>query len=196
MPASAVFPFMAGGAADGAELPAGAVALTDLTSSPRFGLKGSGSAAWLTAYGIVPPAVNSIGVDRGIRVLRLGNEDILMLSEDGASGVAELKHAWASDSGAKGYSSWREEGWAWVRLSGPGAASAMTELCALDLRAEKFSVDDIAQTRVGHIDAVMFRRGTGFDVLFDITASAYFARTVAAAARHCKDSTIATKGHS
>jgi sarcosine oxidase subunit gamma len=195
MPASAVFPFMAGGAAESIELPAGAVALTDLTASPRFGLKGSGSAAWLAAYGIALPAVNRIAVHRGLRVLRLGSEDSLMLGEGDAGAIAELRHAWESDSGAKGYSSWREEGWAWLRLSGAQAESAMQELCALDLRADKFSVDDIAQTRVGNIEAVMFRHGTGFDVLFDVTASAYFARTVTAAARHCKDTTIATKGH-
>ena len=70
MAASAVFPFMAGGAADGTTLPSGAVALSDLTACPRFGLKGGGSAAWLTAHGIALPALNRIGVYRGMRILR------------------------------------------------------------------------------------------------------------------------------
>ncbi|MCV3205644.1 hypothetical protein OHD62_06190 [Mesorhizobium sp. YC-39] len=192
MAASAVFPFMAGGAADGTKLPAGALALSDLTASPRFGLKGGGSAAWLTAHGISLPAVNHIGAYHGMRILRLGNEDILLLAEGAGEALAELKAAWANEP--KGYSSWREEGWAWLRISGPHAPQAMSRLCAFDLRADRFGVDDIAQTRVGHIEAVTFRSQAGFDVLFDVTASAYFARTAAAAARHCTDLLIDTEG--
>ena len=180
-----IFPFEPGGAAHGAALPSGAVALTDLTASPRFGLKGGGSVAWLTAHGVALPAINRIGSHRGLRVLRLGNEDILLLGEDAGEALSALRGAWESDSGPKGYSSWREEGWAWMRLSGPAIAEAMSQLCALDLRAAKFGGEDIAQTRVGHIEAVAVRAPAGFDVLFDITASAYFARTVSAVAWHC-----------
>ncbi|MBA1144065.1 aminomethyltransferase family protein [Mesorhizobium neociceri] len=180
-----VFPIMQGGAAQGTMLPSGTVALTDLTATPRFGLKGGGSAAWLTAYGVSLPAINRIGSHRGLRVLRLGNEDILLLGESADEALAELRSAWENDTGPKGYSSWRDEGWAWMRLSGPAVAEAMSRLCALDLRANKFSAEDIAQTRVGHIEAVTFRTPAGFDVLFDVTASAYFARTIEAVARHC-----------
>ena len=179
-----IFPFEPGGAAHGTALPSGDVALTDLTDRPRFGLKGGGSAAWLAAHGVALPAVNRIGSHRGLRVLRLGNEDILLLGEDAGKALAELRSAWESDSGPKGYSSWREEGWAWMRLSGPAIAEAMSQLCALDLRADRFGAEDIAQTRVGHIEAVTVRAPGGFDVLFDITASAYFARTVSSVARH------------
>jgi sarcosine oxidase, subunit gamma len=146
-----VFPFEPGGAAHGTALPAAAIMLTDLTASPRFGLKGGGSAAWLTEHGVALPAINRIGNHRGMRVLRLGNEDILLLAEDAGEALAELRSAWEGDSGPKGYSSWREEGWAWMRLSGPALAEAMSQLCALDLRADRFGADDIAQTRVGHI---------------------------------------------
>ncbi|RUV23697.1 hypothetical protein [Mesorhizobium sp. M7A.F.Ca.MR.245.00.0.0] len=195
MAPSAVFPFMAGGAAHGTKLPIGAVTLSDLTATPRFGLKGGGGAAWLTAHGIALPAVNRIGAHHGMRILRLGNEDILLLAEGAAEALAELKAAWANDAGAKAYSSWREEGWAWMRLSGPHAPQAMERLCALDLRADQFGVEDITQTRVGHIEAVTFRSQAGFDVLFDVTASAYFARTAAAVARHCTDFLTDTEGH-
>ncbi|RUV50981.1 hypothetical protein EOB77_12810 [Mesorhizobium sp. M7A.F.Ca.MR.228.00.0.0] len=82
-----------------------------------------------------------------------------------------------------------------MRLSGPHAPQAMERLCALDLRADQFGVEDITQTRVGHIEAVTFRSQAGFDVLFDVTASAYFARTAAAVARHCTDFLTDTEGH-
>ncbi|TPL00642.1 MULTISPECIES: hypothetical protein [unclassified Mesorhizobium] len=182
--ATRVYPFMPGGAADGTKLISGAVALGDLTDKPRFGLKGGGSAAWFATQGIPLPAVNRIGDHRGMRVLRLGNEDILLLAEDAGEKLADVKNTWHAAAAPKGYSSWREEGWAWMRLSGPRLAEAMSSLCALDLRPQKFGADDIAQTRVGHIEAVTFRSPAGFDILFDITASAYFARAVAAVAGH------------
>ncbi|TGV52334.1 hypothetical protein EN803_40220, partial [Mesorhizobium sp. M2D.F.Ca.ET.160.01.1.1] len=78
--ATRIYPFMPGGAADGTKLVSGAVALSDLIDKPRFGLKGGGSAAWLAAQGIPLPAVNRMGEHRGMRVLRLGNEDILLLA--------------------------------------------------------------------------------------------------------------------
>ena len=90
MAAFPVFPFMPGGAADGTRLATGAVVLGDLTAHPRFGLKGGGSAAWLTAHGIALPALNRIGSWRGTRVLRLGNEDILLLAEGADNALAEL----------------------------------------------------------------------------------------------------------
>lgn len=182
--ATRIYPFMPGGAADGTTLVSGAVVLSDLTASLRFGLKGGGSAAWLAAQGITLPAVNCIGEHHGMRVLRLGNEDILLLAEDAGETLAQVKVAWQTAAAPKGYSSWREEGWAWMRLSGPRLAETMSALCALDLRPGKFGADDIAQTRVGHIEAVTFRSLAGFDILFDITASAYFASVVAAVAGH------------
>ncbi|TPJ55435.1 hypothetical protein [Mesorhizobium sp. B2-7-1] len=182
--AARIYPFMPGGAAEGTKLVSGAVVLSDLTDKPRFGLKGGGSAAWLAAQGVPLPTVNRIGEHRGMRVLRLGNEDILLLAEGTGETLAQIKTAWLAAATSKGYSSWREEGWAWMRLSGPRLAEAMSGLCALDLRPKKFGADDLAQTRVGHIEAVTFRSPTGFDILFDITASAYFARAVAAVAGH------------
>ncbi|MEW6631824.1 MAG: hypothetical protein AB1440_13210 [Pseudomonadota bacterium] len=180
--ATRIYPFMPGGAAHGTTLVSGAIVLSDLTDKPRFGLKGGGAAAWLAAQGVKLPAVNRIGDHRGMRVLRLGSEDILLLAEGAEATFAEVKTAWQAAPAPKGYSSWREEGWAWMRLSGPRLAEAMSSLCALDLRPQKFGADDIAQTRVGHIEAVTFRSPAGFDILFDITASAFFARAVAAVA--------------
>lgn len=182
-----VFPFMPGGAADGTPLPTGTVSLTDLTAAPRFGLKGAGSAGWLAGKAIPLPAINRIAAHRGMRVLRLGNEDFLLLAGQDEQGLGELADAWRRDTAPKGYSSWREEGWAWMRLSGPLASEAMSRLCTLDFRAERFATDEIAQTRVARIEAVAFRSETGFDILFDITASAFFARAVAAAARQCTE---------
>jgi sarcosine oxidase subunit gamma len=54
----------------------------------------------------------------------------------------------------------------------------MARLCAVDLRPEHFGLDRIAQTRVASIEAVVTRSADGFDILFDISLAAFFARAV------------------
>ena len=181
MSALQMYPFQPGGAAEGVSMPSGAVVLTDLTAQPRFGLKGAGSAVWLAKAGVSLPSVNHAANHRGIRVLRLGNEEILLLGEGEAAALVELREQWSEASAPKGYSSWREEGWAWMRLSGPALGEALAQLCALDLRPVRFGGDEIAQTRFAGIEVVLLRSADGFDILFDITASAAMARAVAAA---------------
>lgn len=181
--ATHLYPFMSGGAAAGTALPTGALTLTDLTALPRFGLKGAGSADWLTRRGVSLPDVNRCADHGGLRVLRLGREDILVTGEDDPAALHAIAEAWHADAGAKGYWAWREEGWTWMRISGSGADAAMQSLCAVDLRTGRFASDAIAQTRVAHIEAVTLRSPTGYDVFFDITASAFFARAVAAVAK-------------
>lgn len=173
-----LFPFAPGGAAAELPLPSGRVTLSDLTERPRFGTKGPGSAGWLASQGLDLPAVNRIGMHDGMRVLRLGNEDLLFLAENAANSLGQLVDRWNRAEGARGYSSWREEGWAWMRLSGPDATALMARLCTVDLRPEHFGADRIAQTRVASIEAVVTRSADGFDILFDISLAAFFARTV------------------
>ena len=178
-----IFPFQPGGAADGTTLPSGRISLVDLTDRPRF--KGPGSAAWLTAAGIPLPSVNRVGTHRGLKVLRLGGEDILLTAEGGDAAFDEIRTAWNPDSAPKGYSSWREEGWAWMRLSGPALDPVLARLCALDLRRGHFGDDEIAQTRFAGVETVLHRADDAFALFFDITASAFLARAVAATDKHC-----------
>ncbi|MBX3568020.1 MAG: hypothetical protein KF914_08185 [Rhizobiaceae bacterium] len=187
-PGIRTFPFDHGGAANGTVLPTGSVALADLTAQPRFGLKGPGSSAWLEAHGVALPPVNRVAVHQGMRVLRLGGEDMLLTAENAAPALADLQGAWTAETSAKGYSSWREEGWAWMRLSGPALQPALARLCALDLRPTRFATDEIAQTRFAGVEAVLLRTGHAFDVFFDVTASAFVARAVAAVEKHCANS--------
>jgi sarcosine oxidase subunit gamma len=174
-----VFPFSAGGAALGVRLPVGDIALHDLSPRPRFGFKGAGSTSWLSSHNIPIPAVNRTSTSAGLRVLRLGREDMLLLAE-GEGKLEPLIAAWSAQTGPKGYSAWREEGWAWMRLTGNHVEEAMSRLCALDLRPKHFTRDQLAQTRVADLDAVVARVDGGYDLFFDITMSAFFARAIAA----------------
>ena len=177
MEAAAMFPLKPGGADAGRVAllgPHHGLSIRDMTAMPRFGIKGPGAADWFAAWGIALPIVNRHASQGGLRILRLGRNDILCLAQDGsAAELAGLQADWDRATTPKGYSSWREEGWAWFHLEGPDISDVMATLCALDLRADRFAVDEIAQTRFAHVDAVLQRAGDGFDVLFDITLTAY-----------------------
>ena len=182
MEARKVYPRDPGGAAEGLALPTGPLAVADLTAVPRFGLKGAGSAGWLAAQGAGLPGVNGIAEWRGMRILRLGREDLLLLAEGAAGALAQTNADWEAEAGPRGWPSWREEGWAWVRLSGPATGEAMARLCALDLRPAAFGDERIAQTRFGGVEVVLFRSGACFDILFDITLTAHVIGLIATVA--------------
>ncbi|MDJ1006282.1 MAG: hypothetical protein QNJ13_00530 [Paracoccaceae bacterium] len=179
---SAVYPLSEAGAAGDLRdrLVAGAdVALADLTPWPRFGLKGAGAEAWF-ADRVDLPEVNRVTEGAGLRVLRLGTRDIMVLSTDAeGSPVQPLRSAW--EAAPQSYSSWREETWAWLRLTGPKATAVARRLTAFDLRAAAFGESDIAQTRFAHQDGVLLRTGDGFDVLFDIASTAKVVTDIRAA---------------
>jgi len=144
--------------------------IMDRTSWARFGLKGQGSADWLQDAGIDLPAPNRMALLPGMVVLRLGRNDIVVLSQDGTpDAVAALRQRWQDDPGPKGYSSWREEGWAWLHLGGPALDQTLARCCAVDLRLPL--TDRVAQTVFAHVDAVVIRRRDGADILFDIAAT-------------------------
>ena len=183
---AAVYPLQRDGAAeDATALLGGLESLTieDRTSHPRWGIKGPGSADWLAAHGLTLPLVNRHMLIHGMRLLRLGRNDITVLAKPGTAGpLANLRHDWERSSGPKGYSSWREESWAWLALSGDALDAALERLCAIDLRPGRFAADQLALTRFAHVDAVVFRSGASVQVLFDITATAAVLRTIRQAA--------------
>lgn len=163
-------------------------AITDLTGLARFGLRGKGTAAFAGTAGLpLPMHVNGSSAGAGYRLLRLGQDELLMLAEPepepgpGGGGVAieELRSRWMEACGPKGFDAWREETWAWLSVSGPGALAALPLLTAADTRAAAFGPGAVLQTRAMNMDAVLFRSdwrgGPSFDLLFDM-ASAAFAR--------------------
>ncbi|MDG4888050.1 hypothetical protein EOA60_01940 [Mesorhizobium sp. M1A.F.Ca.IN.020.06.1.1] len=190
------FPLSPNGSAAEAVLPNGQLIVTDLAARSRFGIKGPGSSAWLEAQGLSLPPVNRIAIQGGVRLLRLGSEDFLAIDDIGAGGAAaKLIADWQVEKDPRGYWSWREEGWSWMRLSGQSAEAVMARLCALDLRPARFADDEIAQTRVAHLEAVLVRSVGGFDIFFDIASTAFFIRTVDAAAQLADGDTTTRENH-
>lgn len=163
--------------------------IADRTAWPRFGVKGPGAADWLKAAGVKLPAANRLASVDGMTVLRLGGNDITILGDPERLGpLADLQARWTTATGPKGYSSWREEAWAWLTLSGPALDETLARHCAVDLRPGRFADDQIAQTRFTHHDAVVIRRGGEANVLFDIASTAAVMRALRPAMR--QDETV------
>lgn len=145
--------------------------ITDLTPLPRFGLKGPGAAEWFGAQGFDLPPLNQSARQNGMTLLRLGPRDIMALADPGApEPTTVLVSRWRA--APQGHSSWRDEAWAWLRLTGPAAADILSRLTAFDIRDTAFEADRIAQTRVAHMDMVMLHNDAGFDLMFDIASTA------------------------
>lgn len=185
--AAPVFPLALGGAAEDATDFLGGrdrFAIADLTARDRWGLKGPGSADWLSGRGIALPAINRHADVSGMTVLRLGQNDLTFLTHPAdRNPLEQLRSGWQAAASPKGYPGWREESWAWLELSGGGLDAVLARLTAIDLRPGRFGADEIAQTRVAHVDAVFFRRDDTLQLFFDITATAAVVRRIAHAAR-------------
>lgn len=158
-------------------------ALRDLTSVPRFGLKGPGTSDWLIKRGYALPDVNrSALLPDGLRILRLGREDVLLLGETAPKALSAFIESWEGFGGPKGYRSWREEGWAWMRLSAPALCELMASLCAVDLRPGHVTPDAVVQSRLARLEAVIVPSESAIDLFFDAASKAYVERAVAVAA--------------
>ena len=174
-------PLLKGGAAHSASGylgQVGAVHIADKTHEPRFGLKGAGALAAFEAQSIETPRINQHGPSGRLQILRLGQNDIMALGPEDA--VSVLRDAW--QQAPSGYSSWREETWGWLRLTGEDAEQVLRRLTAFDLRPRSFGEGDIAQTRFAHQDGTIIRCAGGFDLFFDIASTAQVLSDVHAAA--------------
>ena len=168
-----LYPLDPGGAAEGTPLVSGPVVLRNLTHTPRFGLKGRGTVAFLQSEGYKVSGVNEITDD----LLRPGNEDAVVLNAP-----ADLCAKWEAAAAPNGYYSRREETWAMMHLTDSRLFDLMAKICPVDLSSGAFAPGQIAQTRVGYVEAITWRNDrdyVGFDVSFDIATTDFFANAVA-----------------
>jgi heterotetrameric sarcosine oxidase gamma subunit len=57
------------------------------------------------------------------------------------------------------------DGWAGLSLSGPGAEAVLARLVPIDLRASVFPEGATARSLLGHVQALIARRGGGFELM-------------------------------
>lgn len=164
-PSSARRAFPLDGRLAAARGPAWADRVTDRTARPRFGLRGPGVPAWCAERGLpFPERVNRCTEFNGGRVARLGRTEILVLPD------ALDAPCPAVGPGAGVYDGYREEGWAWFRIEGPGTGAALAQLTSADLRPSRVRAGDVVQTHLAALDAVIVAVGEDGDRAFDIFA--------------------------
>ena len=157
------------------------VVLSDLSRSTRWGLKGRNAFGWLRANGIEGPDGNNRAARQGdLLILRLSPNEalILALGAGGADALDQIRGRFLAEAPAASYDVPRQDMSIWFRLSGAEAPRIMAELCAVDLRPERFSPGSIAQTSLASQNAIVLRddrdEDIGFDLLTDFASGAYF----------------------
>ncbi len=108
--------------------------LDDLSERRRFGCKGPGAEAWLTAHGYrVPSGANSAFVDeRSILVARLATSEFLVEALDGGGALEPSKRelTFTSMRPADVYPVARED--LVVGIRGPGLQTLLRQICSVD----------------------------------------------------------------
>ena len=168
------------GAADEAAQ-AEALGLADLSPLPRVGFKGWAMAPWLAGAGAALGEASNRAYAQadGTRIARLAPGEALVLADRSGAGplIETLAQAWSMAEADGCFRVAREETSCWLLVTGVHAASLLAKVCAVDLRAEAFAPDAIAQTNVARLNAVVIRGDIGtvpaFDLLADSASAVY-----------------------
>lgn len=156
--------------------------VVDLSCLPRIGFKGRGAVEWLTAQHVGMPDTPNRAAPQadGARAVRLSASEVLILPDRaGRSGLAaDLEGAWQRETlQPRGYLLMRADTHAWFCVTGTAAPAFFAKLCAVDLRADRFGRDAVAQTILAQVGAIIVRGDVGpapaFDVLADWAAADY-----------------------
>jgi len=153
------------------------VGLADLSPLRRLGFKGRGAFAWLNAQGLaVPEANNRTARTGGILVLRLGDNEALVLDAVDTPDP-RIESVMAAAAPAKVYPVPRADTHAWFLVTGPAAPELFATLCGVDLRPHRFDDGAIAQTSIARLPSVVAHDDRGgkpaYHVLADWASAHY-----------------------
>lgn len=167
------------------------LAIADLSPLPRLGFKGRETIAAMQKRGVTVEAQPNRAFrqpDGGLCLVLAPGEVILLgpLSGDGAR-LNEMHDSWRLEDGERTYPLLRRDSHAWFLVTGAKAPELFAKICAIDLRAEKFSDLSIAQTSVAKISAIVTRADLGgvlsFHILADSASALYFLQCLTDAAQ-------------
>jgi len=113
------------------DLPTGSLALRDLSTLPKLGVKGRGAEAWLRNQGIILPAAtyDTLPLDGGGLIVRLGSADFFLEGENTDSILPRLSAELARFP-HQVYRVERQD--STFLLSGVRAPEALAQLCSID----------------------------------------------------------------
>ena len=160
------------------------LSICDLCTLPRIGFKGAGAIAWLKSQNITLPELPNTATrqNSGGLAAKLSEQEVLILSDifalsqdvNNLSTAADIEH---QDCDQKTYVLPRGDSHCWLAVTGIKAAEMFSKICAVDLRAHKFSVGSVAQTSVAKTNAVVIRNDLGsipcFYILSDISGTEF-----------------------
>ena len=123
------------------------------------------------AYAVALPEVGSStqSSDGTVRLLGLQRDQIWLLFVHGGDGAAGKT---AGQLGPAGYYTDQSDGWAMLRVTGPGSRAALERICMLDLSADKFEVGAVARTVMEHLGTIILREDSDTFLLLSPRSSA------------------------
>ncbi len=157
------------------------LAIADLSDLPRLGFKGSGTLPAMQARGLKfenKPNRAFRQDDRSLCMVLAPSEVFLLSGLGGDKGrLSSLETGWRIDDNEKTYPMPRRHSHAWFALAGDSVPELFAKICAVDLRADKFSDLAIAQTSVARLNSIVLRADTAnrsvYHLLADSASSAY-----------------------
>ena len=121
--------------------------LGQITSVAPFMGQDKALAMALKALGLSFPAPNQVSSKGGVRLVWTGRDQAFLIgaAPQGLDGLAALTD--------------QSDGWAALRLDGPGAGDVLARLYPLDLRAAAFPVGRVARAPLNHMSSILMRPG-------------------------------------
>lgn len=151
--------------------------LVDLSVLPRFGIRGPGAEAVLTANSLPVPGPNSMQTtSEGLTVLRLGNTEFWLVALPGSAAIGKMDSLQSAMQGERCYPIYCQDSHAWFALAGDEIAEVMAKLCAVDLRPQSFAADQIVMSSVGRINSIVCNHQAEqpwFSIFSDSASAAY-----------------------
>lgn len=146
------------------------LALIDMTNKTRIGFRGANSAAHLSSAKIAMPSKPNKMVaceTSALMTLRLSDNEYWLL--DGLTTAPDTLPEIASlPVPEQCYHLYCQNSHAWFMLTGQYIEQVMAKLCGVDLRLENFALDDIAQTSLARVNAVIVRHEINHVAVFSI----------------------------
>lgn len=151
-----------------------ALRLCDLSTLPRWGIKGRGTFPWLqAALANIPLADNRAQRQAdGALIARLSTGEALILPPlpGGHTKLAKAIEALPPEGLGACYPAPRRDSHCWFALTGAAAPRMFAKLCAVDLAADQFTDGAIAQTSVARLSAIVIRHDDGDAICFFLLA--------------------------
>jgi sarcosine oxidase, subunit gamma len=148
--------------------------LVDLSVCPRWGVKGRGALAWLTARGAVLPAANNRSARQAdstlVAQLSPGEGIVLGPVPVSPSHLGAAIDQIPANGEAACYPVLRRDSHACFMIVGDEAHRVLAKLCGVDLSPSSFAEGQVAQTSVARLSAIVIRNDVGPRLAFLILA--------------------------